>query len=90
MGKTEVTQAQWEAVMGSLPSECYYGSMRGGFLGENKPVICVSWDDVQSFIAKLNAQNDGFKYRLPSEAEWEYAARSGTLGEYRFDGVVCP
>jgi len=74
MGRTEVTQTQWQAVMGNNPS---------GFKDcGNCPVENVSWDDAQSFIAKLNAQNDGFKYRLPSEAEWEYAARSGTTGDY--------
>ena len=48
----------------------------------NCPVEQVSWDDVQNFISKLNAQNDGFKYRLPSEAEGEYAARAGTTGVF--------
>ncbi len=74
MGRTEVTQAQWQAVMGNNPSDfknC-----------PNCPVEQVSWDDAQSFVSKLNAQNDGFKYRLPSEAEWEYAARAGTTGDY--------
>ncbi len=82
MQTTEVTQAQWKAVMGALPSKCDYGSLSGNFLGDNKPIICMSWDDAQQFIAKLNAQNDGYKYRLPTEAEWEYAARAGTTGDY--------
>ena len=82
MGRTEVTQTQWQAVMGALPSKCDLVSLSGEFLGANKPIICVSWDDAQSFIAKLNAQDDGFKYRLPTEAEWEYAARAGTTGDY--------
>lgn len=74
MGRTEVTQEQYEKVMGNNPSN---------FKGCPKcPVEQVSWDDAQSFVAKLNAQNDGFKYRLPTEAEWEYAARSGTTGDY--------
>jgi formylglycine-generating enzyme required for sulfatase activity len=46
------------------------------------PVEQVSWDDVQEFINKLNAKNDGFNYRLPTEAEWEYACRAGTTGDY--------
>jgi formylglycine-generating enzyme required for sulfatase activity len=72
MGKTEVTQEQWEAVMGNNPSK-----NRGLML----PVEQVSWDDIQQFIAKLN-QRTGQKYRLPSEAEWEYAARAGTTTEW--------
>ena len=67
IGKYEVTQAQWRAVMGNNPSH---------FKGENLPVEWVSWNDVQIFIRKLNAQT-GKKYRLPTEAEWEYAARGG-------------
>ena len=66
---TEVTQGQWEAVMGSNPS--YFSSC-----GSECPVERVSWDDVQLFIASLNSRGEG-TYRLPTEAEWEYAARSG-------------
>lgn len=69
LGKYEVTQAQWQAIMGSNPST---------IKGDDRPVETVSWNDVRDFLAKLNAQNDGFKYRLPTEAEWEYAARAGT------------
>ena len=76
MGKYEVTQAQWQAVMGNNPS---------GFKGENLPVERVSWDDAVAFMARLNAQNDGYTYRLPSEAEWEYACRAGTTGDYAGD-----
>jgi formylglycine-generating enzyme required for sulfatase activity len=75
MGRYEVTQAQWQAVMGNNPSsfkDC----------GGNCPVEQVSWDDAQNFINKLNESNDGFRYRLPSEAEWEYACRAGTTGDY--------
>lgn len=50
--------------------------------GGNCPVEEVSWDDAQNFINKLNESNDGLRYRLPSEAEWEYACRAGTTGEY--------
>ena len=75
MGKYEVTQGQWEAVMGSNPS-------RYSQCGPRCPVEQVSWDDVQEFIARLNAREggSGYRYRLPTEAEWEYAARAGTSG----------
>ncbi|MEI6141604.1 MAG: formylglycine-generating enzyme family protein, partial [Mariniphaga sp.] len=68
IGKTEVTQAQWVAVMGSNPSN---------FKGDNLPVETVSWDDIQVFINKLNTKT-GKTYRLPTEAEWEYAAGAST------------
>ena len=74
LGKYEVTQAEWQAVMGSNPSffdEC----------GPDCPVENVSWDDVQEFIRKLNAALGEERYRLPTEAEWEYAARAGTSGD---------
>jgi formylglycine-generating enzyme required for sulfatase activity len=75
LGKYEVTQAQWAAVMGSNPSQ--FTACGGGC-----PVEQVSWDDVQTFIGTLNARRDGYTYRLPTEAEWEYAARAGTTGDY--------
>jgi formylglycine-generating enzyme required for sulfatase activity len=74
LGKTEVTQAQWQAVMGNNPSSFTN-------CGSNCPVEQVSWDDVQTFIQKLN-QKTGKQYRLPTEAEWEYAARAGTTTAY--------
>ena len=74
IGKYEVTQEQWYAVMGNNPSENK---------GRTLPVEQVSWDDVRQFIAKLN-QKTGQKYRLPSEAEWEYAARAGSTTIYPF------
>ena len=71
MGKYEVTQGQWQSVMGSNPS---YFKNYGG----DCPVDRVSWNDVQKFIGKLNGRSGGRRYRLPTEAEWEHAARAGT------------
>ena len=77
MGKYEVTQALWKAVMGNNPS---------GFKGDNLPVEMVGWDDCQEFIGKLN-RITGKKFRLPTEAEWEYAARGGNKSRgYQYSG----
>jgi hypothetical protein len=77
IGKYEVTQAQWQAVMGNNPSK---------FSGSNNPVEQVSWNDVQEFIKKLNAMT-GRNYRLPTEAEWEYAANEGKRNSsYEYSG----
>ena len=77
MGKYEVTQALWEAVMGSNPSK---------YKGDNLPVEKVSWNDCQEFISKLNSLT-GRKFRLPTEAEWEYAARGGKRSRgYQYSG----
>lgn len=73
MGRYEVTQAQWEAVMENNPSY---------FKGAGLPVEQVSWEDAQTFISGLNRLNDGYAYRLPTEAEWEYACRAGTTGHF--------
>ena len=72
MGKYEVTQEQWEAVMGNNPGDTKEGKL---------PVTQVSWEDCHEFIKKLNAKTDG-GYRLPTEAEWEYACRAGTTTAY--------
>jgi formylglycine-generating enzyme required for sulfatase activity len=69
IGRYEVTQAQWERVMGTNPSR---------FKGTDLPVESVTWDDIQSFLGNLNARQDGYLYRLPTEDEWEYAARAGS------------
>lgn len=76
IGQTEVTQELWTAVMGSNPSY---------FKGDNLPVESFSWEDCQEFIAKLNALT-GEKFRLPTEAEWEYAARGGKSGGTMYAG----
>ncbi|MCI5137372.1 MAG: hypothetical protein D3922_02905, partial [Candidatus Electrothrix sp. AR1] len=73
MGKYEVTQGQWKKIMGSNPSEFQKG--------DSYPVEKVSWDDAQEFIGKLNAKS-GKNYRLPTEAEWEYACRANDSGKY--------
>ncbi|MDR1055744.1 MAG: SUMF1/EgtB/PvdO family nonheme iron enzyme [Prevotellaceae bacterium] len=77
IGKYEVTQAQWKVVMGNNPSK---------FKGDNLPVERVNWDDVQEFIKKLNAATRK-NYRLPTEAEWEFAARGGNKSRaYKYSG----
>jgi formylglycine-generating enzyme required for sulfatase activity len=75
LGRYEVTQAQWETVLGSNPSK---------FKDRGNSVEMVSWNDVQKFITRLNRQEGHSRYRLPTEAEWEYAARAGTTGAYSF------
>jgi formylglycine-generating enzyme required for sulfatase activity len=77
IGKTEVTQALWKAVMGSNPSQ---------FKGDNRPVEQVSWDDCKSFISKLRLLT-GKNFRFPTETEWEYAARGGNKSNgYKYSG----
>ena len=75
MGKYEVTQEQWERVMGKNPSE---------FKGLKKPVETVSWNDCRVFVEKLNARSDmklaGLRFAIPTEAQWEYACRAGSRG----------
>ena len=75
LGKYEVTQEQWESVMGNNPSSRTKGA--------KLPVTDVSWEDCQEFIKKLNASTKG-GYRLPTEAEWEYACRAGTTTAYSY------
>ena len=78
MGKYEVTQGQWEAVMENNPCREKNPKL---------PVTTVSWNDSQEFIKKLNAKTNG-KYRLPTEAEWEYACRAGTRTRYSFGDKI--
>jgi len=85
MGQTEVTQKQWGAVMGKTireqrdednPNSPLYGE------GDGYPIYYVSWNEAKEFVARLNSLSDGFVYRLPSEAEWEYACRAGTTESF--------
>ncbi|NDD64764.1 MAG: formylglycine-generating enzyme family protein, partial [Acidobacteria bacterium] len=75
IGRTEVTQEQWRAVMGSLPDV--------GFKGDKRPVERINWFEAKEFCRKLTEMT-GYNFRLPTEAEWEYAARGGTRTEYSF------
>lgn len=79
LSRYEITQAQWTAMMGTNPST---------FPGINRPVDSVSWEDSQGFVDALNALGQG-GFRLPSEAEWEYACRAGTTTPYHFGDSDC-
>jgi formylglycine-generating enzyme required for sulfatase activity len=80
MGKYEVTQDQWFKIM---------GENRSKEKGPKLPVTSVSWEDCQVFIKKLNEKTNG-GYRLPTEAEWEYACRAGTTTAYSFGDKITP
>ena len=79
LGKHEVTQAQWEAVTGSNPSE---------FKGAKNPVERVSWNHIQQFLKKVNARRRGAQFRLPTEAQREYACRAGTQTPFHFGETI--
>jgi formylglycine-generating enzyme required for sulfatase activity len=78
LGKTEVTQSQWAAVMGTDRGEG--GEASSG----NRPVAFVSWTGAMEFCERLTAKEERGTYRLPSEAEWEFACRAGTSTKYSF------
>ena len=83
-GKFEVTQAQWRAVMGTNPSK---------FNGDDLPVESVSWEVAKEFCFRLNAKlglSEAEGYRLPTEAEWEYAARAGSKTKFTFGDTITP
>lgn len=79
MGKFEVTQQQWEKVMGRNPS--FFTSQKVGRDAGNHPVEHITWKQAQAFIKRLNKLDKAHVYRLPSEFEWEYAARAGAEGD---------
>jgi len=76
LAKTKCTQKTWRAVMGTNPSH---------FQGDDLPVDQVSWNDCQAFIGKLREFGGGWRFALPTEAQWEYACRAGTTGAYAGD-----
>ncbi len=80
IGKYQVTQAQWQAIMGNNPSY---------FKGEKRPVENVNWGETKAFCDRLS-QHTGQKFRLPSEAEWEYACRAGTTTPFYFGETITP
>jgi eukaryotic-like serine/threonine-protein kinase len=80
MGKFAVTQAQWQAVMGNNPSD---------FKGDKRPIERITWHQAREFCRKLSQQT-GRQYRLPSEAEWEYACRAGTTTPFYFGETITP
>ncbi len=85
IGKYEVTQGQWKRVMGNNPSRFQGASVKN--TTDRHPVDNVSWADAQEFIRKLNALDKAARYRLPTEFEWEYAARAGATGEPSWDEI---
>jgi formylglycine-generating enzyme len=82
LGKFEVTQGQWKAVMGRNPA-----TFKQGHDADRYPVECVSWSDAKKFIRKLNRLEKTSRYRLPSEFEWEYAARAGAMKDIAWDRI---
>jgi formylglycine-generating enzyme required for sulfatase activity len=89
IGRYEVTQGQWRQVMGTTVKQQRdkdQYSRKDPIVGEGDtyPMYFVNWNEAQDFIKKLNAMNDGYVYRLPTESEWEYACRAGTATEFSF------
>ena len=87
MGKYPITQAQWRFVA-ELPQEQQTLDLDpSGFKGDKRPVECVSWNDAMEFCARLSTHT-GREYRLPTEAEWEYACRAGTTTPFHFGETI--
>jgi formylglycine-generating enzyme required for sulfatase activity len=87
MGKYPVTQAQWKAVAALPKVERNLKADPANFKGDNRPVELVSWDDTVEFCQRIS-KHTGRKYRLPSEAEWEYACRAGTTTPFHFGSTI--
>lgn len=89
LGKHPVTQAQWRAVARLPRASVEMGESDSHFKGDSRPAECVSWAEAVEFCARLSAQT-GRRYRLPSEAEWEYACRAGGGGPFAFGPTLTP
>ncbi|NJN61497.1 MAG: formylglycine-generating enzyme family protein [Coleofasciculaceae cyanobacterium RL_1_1] len=87
MGRYPVTQAQWRVVAGYEREEAELDPDPSHFKGDDRPVECVSWNDAQEFCRRLSRKS-GRTYRLPSEAEWEYACRAGTKTPFHFGETI--
>jgi len=85
IGKYEVTQAQWRRVMGNNPSTFQGAKVQGS--SDDMPVENITWDDAQAFLRRLNAMEKTNQYRLPTEFEWEYAARAGAEGDIAWTDI---
>jgi formylglycine-generating enzyme required for sulfatase activity len=86
IGKFEVTQGEWTKVMGSNPSR-FQSQGQGQDQRQRHPVDSVTWDDAQRFVQRLNQREKTTAYRLPTEFEWEYAARAGAAGDPTWDEI---
>ena len=89
LGKYAITQAQWRAVAGLPQIKTKLDPDPAHFKGDNRPVECVSWHDAVEFCDRLS-RHSGHDYRLPSEAEWEYACRVGTETPFHFGETITP